>query len=76
MEFHKDHNPLSGDETVYEGCVVCDEFLHGYLDQQKGRMKHRDLTRGKGKRRGGGSRRGGRGGKQSKHEMLMSFDSF
>ena len=78
VTFHKDKSPLPEGQDKYTGCLLCDDLLNSLSELKEGRLRHIALRRGRGG--GSGRGRGGRGrrgrGKQTKEEILMSFDQF
>ncbi len=82
FEFNKLHTPLKNNETIYSGCIICNEFLNSMTEIKAGRNINitvlrqlrykRSVMSGRGGRRGRG-RGGARGGKG---DVKMSFSDF
>ncbi|CAN6722764.1 unnamed protein product [Malus baccata var. baccata] len=73
VDFNKKTTPLENGETLYTGCILCDELLHSLVEMKYGKSFFGSRGRGRGRR--GGHRGRGRGtGK--KVDPRMSFRDF
>ncbi|XP_020409660.1 DNA topoisomerase 3-beta isoform X2 [Prunus persica] len=77
VDFNKKTTPLENGETLYTGCILCDELLHSLVEMKYGKSFFKRLGgrgRGRGSRRGGYRGRGRGTGK--KVDPKMSFRDF
>ncbi|BBG93468.1 DNA topoisomerase, type IA, core, partial [Prunus dulcis] len=56
VDFNKKTTPLENGETLYTGCILCDELLHSLVEMKYGKSFFKRMG---GRGRGRGSRRGG-----------------
>ncbi|XP_009371098.1 DNA topoisomerase 3-beta isoform X1 [Pyrus x bretschneideri] len=73
VDFNKKTTPLENGETLYTGCILCDELLHSLVEMKYGKSFFGSRGRGRG-RRGGHRGRGRATGK--KVDPRMSFRDF
>ncbi|CAL8083707.1 unnamed protein product [Prunus armeniaca] len=77
VDFNKKTTPLENGETLYTGCILCDELLHSLVEMKYGKSFFKRMGgrgRGRGSRRGGYRGRGRGTGK--KVDPKMSFRDF
>jgi len=68
VNFNKNDTPLEGGQTLFTGCVRCDELLNSRTEGAFSRAPRRGGFRGRGRGRRGRGRGRGRGGKPSRRE--------
>ena len=67
---------LPNNETIYKGCIVCDDFLNSKTEILLGRSINLTVLRQMRHRKGAGGRGRGRGRRRPRGDPKMTFDGF